>query len=94
MVKEINAQRSAYDKIEHLNSIHDTIYQELTEELEKTRGLLGGSNGLQIEHTNRKIEALLNAMERQILPNLRKSFAETEQGVAQMEHVLTENDRF
>lgn len=94
MAKKVNGQESAYKKLDTLKSVHSTLLTELKKEIKDTKELVGKDNGFYVESTCKKINTLINSLEKQILPTLEKTFESSEKSVVSMEKVLTQNDYF
>lgn len=93
MAKLVNAQEEAYSELDKLKNIHTAVIKEIDRELEKTKNLVGEKNGFQIEKTSKKVKALVEAYEEQILSNLEKAFEISEKSVGTMEKMLIEKDK-
>lgn len=94
MARNVNAQSSAYDKLDQLEAIHSKVIAEMEKEIKDTRNLIGVNNGFYSEETCKKINTLLTAVEKQVLPTLKKSFQISEKTVKLMEQAIISNDRF
>lgn len=94
MANNVNGQSGAYDKLDTLKTVHATLLTELKKEIKDTRNLVGQDKGFYMESTCKKINTLLEALEKQILPTLEKSFETSEKSVVSMEKILTSNDYF
>lgn len=94
MANNVNGQSSGYDKMDTLNALHATLLAELKQEIKDTRELVGKGKGFYVESTCKKINTLIDSLEKQILPTLEKSFEASEKSVVSMERILTGNDYF
>lgn len=94
MANNVNGQSSGYDKMDTLNTVHATLLAELKQEIKDIRELVGKGKGFYVESTCKKINTLIDSLEKQILPTLEKSFEASEKSVVSMEKILTNNDYF
>lgn len=94
MANNVNGQSAAYDKMDTLKTVHATLLAELKQEIKDTRELVGKGKGFYVESTCKKINTLIDSLEKQILPTLEKSFEASEKSVVSMEKILTNNDYF
>lgn len=93
MAKLVNAQEEAYSELDKLKNIHTAVLKEIRNELKDTKNLVGEKSGFQIEKTSKKVKALVEAYEEQILSNLEQAFGISEKSVQTMEEMLIENDK-
>lgn len=94
MANNVNGQSSGYDKMDTLSTVHTTLLAELKQEIKDTRELVGKDKGFYVEGTCKKINTLIDSLEKQILPTLEKSFEASEKSVVSMERILISNDYF
>ena len=90
----VNCQASAYETLDNLTIVHETIINELENELKEIRAIIGEENGFYAENTCRKINTLLDSFEQEILPSIKDSFEITEKGVESMKKILNRVDVF
>lgn len=94
MANNINGQSSAYDKMDTLKAVHTALLAELRQEIKNTKELVGIDKGFYVESTCKKINTLIDSLEKQILPTLEKSFETSEKSVISMERMLISEDYF
>ena len=94
MASNVNGQMNGYEKLDTLKTVHTAFITELKQEIKDTRELVGKGKGFYVESTCKKINTLVDSLEKQILPTLEKSFEASEKSVLSMERILTSNDYF
>lgn len=93
MGKVVNAQASAYSKLDQLSTIHKTILFEISRELLDIKKILGEKNGFYATDTNKKINSLIDTLEKELIPQLKTTFESSEKKLSKMEEVLKESDK-